>query len=151
MVSGRDNGCICSNYVSMAHGWATGPTPALTNYVLGLKSTGVGGSSWRYQPHLSGLSFAQGRLATPAGTLGASWHVDNEGRLRAQLSVPRGTPGTIAVPVTDTGSTVRVSGHIVWSDGAADAEGVSRDGEYVVVPVATLPGAGERNLTVTVD
>lgn len=147
----RDNGCICSNYVSMAHGWATGPTSALTNYVLGLKSTGVGGSSWRFQPHLSGLSFAQGRLATPAGTLGASWHVDNQGRLRAQLSVPRGTPGTIAVPVTDTGSTVRFSGHIVWSDGAADAAGVSRDGGYVVVPVATLPGAGERNLTVTVD
>ena len=32
----RADGCICSTYTSLSHGWATGPTAALTEYVLGL-------------------------------------------------------------------------------------------------------------------
>ena len=33
----RADGCVCSTYTSMSHGWATGPTSALTEYVLGVR------------------------------------------------------------------------------------------------------------------
>ncbi|KAH9824577.1 glycoside hydrolase family 78 protein, partial [Teratosphaeria destructans] len=37
------------SYVSHAHGWSSGPTSALTNYVLGLEVTGRVGSAWRWR------------------------------------------------------------------------------------------------------
>lgn len=144
----RDEGCICSSYVSLAHGWSTGPTSALTSYVLGLRSTGVGGTAWTWQPHLSGLRFAQGRLDLPTGTLTASWHTDADG-LRAMVTAPRATDGTIAVPADDDAD-VRVGGKLVWSGGQAAAAGVHRDGEYVVVPLDRQPGNGSRTIPVAV-
>ena len=145
----RDEGCLCSSYVSLAHGWSTGPTSALTDYVLGLRSTGVGGSAWTWQPHVSGLRFAQGRLDLPTGTLTASWHTDADG-LRAIVTAPRATDGTISVPAGDDAD-VRVGGRLVWSGGEAGAPGVHRDGEYIVVPLAQQPGSGSRTVPVDVS
>lgn len=146
----RDNGCICSNYVSLAHGWSTGPTSALTDYVLGLQSTGIGGHSWRFQPHTSGLRFAQGRADLPTGSLAASWHLDKQGRLRAIVDAPRNIPGTVAAPVTSVTDTVRVDGHVVWNENGAQQLGAHREGDYIVVPLEPLPGAGQRVVDVTV-
>jgi hypothetical protein len=146
----RDNGCICSNYVSLAHGWATGPTSALTDYVLGLQSSGIGGSSWRFQPHTAGLQYAQGRIELPSGSLAASWHLDNQERLRAVVDAPRNIPGTVAVPVDSAADPVRIDGHVVWDETGAQQPGVYRDGDYIMATLAPLPGSGHRVVTITV-
>ena len=57
----RADGCVCSTYTSMAHGWAAGPTSALTEYVLGVAPTSPGGATWRFAPQPADLTFAQGR------------------------------------------------------------------------------------------
>ena len=55
----RADGCVCSTYTSLSHGWATGPTAALTEYVLGLPPTSPGGATWSFVPHPGDLKFAR--------------------------------------------------------------------------------------------
>ena len=145
----RDNGCICSSYVSLAHGWSTGPTSALTDYVLGLQSTGVGGTSWTWMPHPSGLRYAQGRLTLPTGALTASWTRDTAGRLQATLRAPRDTAGTIAVPA-GADATVTIGQQVVWHGETARVAGARREGEYVVVPLSATRSDHDETVLVAV-
>jgi hypothetical protein len=108
----RDNGCICSTYTSMSHGWATGPTAALTEYVLGLAPASPGGATWTFTPHPADLTFARGRLQTTRGALDASWKADT-GRFSAQLSAPAGTSGRIAVPTFGRSTAVWLDGTLI--------------------------------------
>lgn len=62
-------------YTSHAHGWSSGPTSALTNYVLGLDVVAPRGSVWVVRPMLSGLHAAEGGFETPLGWFGVKWRV----------------------------------------------------------------------------
>lgn len=127
------DGCVfCSSYVSLAHAWATGPTPALTFSVLGLNPTGTGGRSFDFVPHTADLTFAQGRITTTVGAVNASWKVSN-GTYTAQLKAPGRTVGRAGVPTFGARITVRVDGRLVWDGTRARAKGVHTDGEYVYV------------------
>ncbi len=132
--------CVfCSTYVSLAHGWATGPTSALTFYVLGVAPTGAGGRAYRFVPHPADLTFAQGRITTEQGPLQASWRRSG-GRFSAELTAPRGTTGQAGVPTFGAPITVRVDGRVVWERGhAVGRSGAHTDGAYVYVD-GLLPG-----------
>ncbi|KAJ7061482.1 Six-hairpin glycosidase [Mycena amicta] len=100
-------------YTSHAHGWSSGPTSALTIYVLGLSVTGVRGSTWQLAPHLAGLPGAQGGFETPLGRFDAAWQVATLGATTAfSLSVdtPVGTEGVFVLPKELAGATVTVDG-----------------------------------------
>lgn len=109
------------SYTSHAHGWSTGPTSALTYYVLGLQVVTPQGSSWELAPHLSGLSAAEGGFTTSLGWFGASWATENNGSdISLNISTPVGTQGIVTVPGNMTavkldgdsveGSTIAVTG-----------------------------------------
>lgn len=152
-----DTPCLfCSNYVSLAHGWATGPTPALTYYVLGIDPDGVGGSSYRFAPHVADLTFAQGRLNITRGAISAGWRIGQAGTYSAWLDAPHGTTGEAGVPTL--GATVRVfvNGQLVWNGTqavgwAGERYGAHADGGYIdlsnlagghyVISTKTLPQA----------
>lgn len=86
-------------YVSHAHGWSSGPTSALTNYVLGLEVTGRVGSTWRLAPQFGGLTSVQGGFTTSLGQFQASWNVTDGGRhYSLSWSVPNGTMGVVTLP-----------------------------------------------------
>ncbi|MFD0854733.1 alpha-L-rhamnosidase C-terminal domain-containing protein, partial [Actinomadura adrarensis] len=130
-----EDGCAtCSSYVSMAHSWATGPTPALTFYVLGLNPTGTGGRTFDFVPHTADLSFAQGNITTTYGAVNASWKVAN-GTYNARLTAPRGTVGRAGVPTFGSRVNVYLDGRLVWDGSKEKARGhkVYSDGEYVYV------------------
>ena len=59
--------------MSHAHGWATGPTSALTFYVLGVAPEASGGPTYHMIPHPGDLTHAEGRLVLPSGPLSAWW------------------------------------------------------------------------------
>ncbi|NRQ49187.1 alpha-L-rhamnosidase C-terminal domain-containing protein [Aeromicrobium stalagmiti] len=125
--------CVfCSTYVSLAHGWAAGPTPALTSYVLGLEPTTAGGDAWSFVPHTADLTFAQGRITTTHGAVTAGWSV-RKGTYRATVSAPRRTTGTAGVPTFGRRVTVKVDGRTVWDGRRAKASGVSLEDGYVRV------------------
>lgn len=131
-----EDGCAtCSSYTSMAHSWATGPTPALTFYVLGLNPTGTAGRTFDFVPHTADLSFAQGNITTTYGPVNASWKV-TKGTYRASLEAPRGTEGRAGVPTFGSRVDVYVDGRLVWDGKKGKARGPHHaysDGEYIYV------------------
>ena len=85
-------------YTSHAHGWSSGPTSALTYYVLGLTVTSPQGATWQVAPHTSGLSAAEGGFTTPLGWFGAKWSKTSKGKFSLEIDVPEGTKGTVELP-----------------------------------------------------
>jgi hypothetical protein len=108
-------------YTSHAHGWSTGPTSALSFYVLGLTVTAPKGQTWRVAPHISGLSGARGGYETPLGWFGVvwSWVAANSGGdgksgvFTLKVETPGGTAGVFSLP-----RELRVAGAVVSMDGA---------------------------------
>jgi hypothetical protein len=133
------------SYMSLSHGWATGPTSALTFDVLGL-SPGEAAGSYRFAPHPGDLTAVEGRITLPQGALDATWSRDQAaGTFTAHLTSPAGTSGTIGVPTLGGGHVVvRVNGAVVWNAGTFTARGgitgASQDGEHLYltgVPAGT--------------
>ncbi|EKM80982.1 hypothetical protein AGABI1DRAFT_37827 [Agaricus bisporus var. burnettii JB137-S8] len=106
------------SYTSHSHGWATGPTPAMTFHILGIGITSPQGNTWSISPVLSGLQSAEGGLETGLGWFGVKWEV-SDSMLRVAVSTPLGTSGTVRLPgegpvtvdgIVQTGINVELSG-----------------------------------------
>jgi hypothetical protein len=91
-----------TSYVSHSHGWSSGPTSALTEYVLGLSVTGRAGSTWSLKPQFGNLTSVEGGFTTSLGKFSAKWQTTGNGY---QLSyvVPVGTLGELELPVPKGG------------------------------------------------
>ncbi|KAJ7153315.1 Six-hairpin glycosidase [Mycena filopes] len=135
-------------YTSHAHGWSSGPTSALTIYVLGLSVTAPQGAAWRLAPALAGLPRAEGGFTTALGWFGASWTVTvstagstttTTTTFTVNVDVPAGTKGVFVVPVELVGAARGVS---VKLDGKQAPAPVGADDE---IPV----GGGKHVLVVT--
>ncbi|KAF9465419.1 glycoside hydrolase family 78 protein [Collybia nuda] len=87
------------SFTSHSHGWATGPTPALTFFVLGLTLTSAQGATWSIAPVLSGLSAAEGGFETGLGWFGVKWST-KEGVLTLLVETPPTTQGSVTLPGT---------------------------------------------------
>ncbi|OSD03796.1 glycoside hydrolase family 78 protein [Trametes coccinea BRFM310] len=85
------------SYTSHAHGWSSGPTSALTYYVLGLTVTSPQGKTWSIAPHTAGLPAAEGGFTTPLGWFGAKWSL-KRGAFALDIDVPEGTSGIVRLP-----------------------------------------------------
>ena len=64
-----DFGAFCyKNFrASLCHGWASGPTPFLSRYVLGVNIMEPGCRKLLIKPHLGGLDWVRGTYPTPFG------------------------------------------------------------------------------------
>ncbi|THU84315.1 Six-hairpin glycosidase, partial [Dendrothele bispora CBS 962.96] len=105
-------------YTSHAHGWSSGPTSALTIYVLGLSVTAVQGSEWLLSPHVGsgGMTAAEGGFETALGWFGANWTLGDNGSqsVAIEVTTPEGTSGMFVVPAMfDEGAKVMVDGEDV--------------------------------------
>jgi alpha-L-rhamnosidase len=101
---------------SMAHGWSTGPTSALSQYVLGVAPDSPGFARWTVAPNPGSLTWAQGRVPTPHGALGVAWTNAARGhRFVLDVTPPQGTSGTITVPLRGAAAVVHVNGRLVWA------------------------------------
>ncbi len=88
-------------FVSLAHGWSSGPTAWLMEQVLGIRPTAAGFSAVEIRPDLMGLKFARGAEPTPHGLL----QVDVTPE-RTIVDLPEGVTALVSVP----GSAVKVNG-----------------------------------------
>ncbi|KAI8992817.1 Six-hairpin glycosidase [Trametes punicea] len=96
------------SYTSHAHGWSSGPTSALTYYVLGLTVTSPQGHNWSVAPHTSGLSAAEGGFTTSLGWFGVKWSLQKR-TFTLNIDVPEGTSGTVTLPFAGR---VKVNGKV---------------------------------------
>ena len=112
---------------SLAHAWSAGATRVLSERVLGIRPESAGYRSFRVEPHLGALAWAEGRVPTPRGPIAVNWTRTPQA-FSLVLDVPPDSSATVAIPIPTPGPTVRVSDHgvLVW-DGQAyvPASGVS--------------------------
>ncbi|CAK5269996.1 unnamed protein product [Mycena citricolor] len=85
------------SYTSHSHGWSTGPTSALTFYLLGIQLKSPLGATWTISPVLSGLPSAEGGLETAIGFFGVKWTVQGH-TLTVRLQTPTASNGTVSLP-----------------------------------------------------
>ncbi|PUZ27794.1 alpha-L-rhamnosidase [Chitinophaga costaii] len=75
---------------SLCHGWASGPTPWLTEYVLGIQVKQPGCKVIAIHPHLGDLQFAEGHFPTPYGILYVKHVKQADGHIRTTVKAPPG-------------------------------------------------------------
>ncbi len=75
---------------SLCHGWASGPTPWLTEHVLGIQILEPGCRRIRIAPHLADLEWAEGSFPTPLGLLEVRHVKTADGSIQSSVKAPRG-------------------------------------------------------------
>ncbi|KAK3658007.1 hypothetical protein LTR56_000785 [Elasticomyces elasticus] len=93
--------------VSHAHGWATGPTSALTFLGAGIRVLSAAGQTWEIQPRLGNITAVAAGFETPLGSFSANWTVSGQdGALSGTFVAPEGTSGTLVLPSAANGTRV---------------------------------------------
>ncbi len=86
-----DRGAYC--YVkfrhSLCHGWASGPCPYLTQYVLGIRIEEAGCKKIRIEPQLGDLAYAKGTFPTPYGIITVSHTKQEDGSVKTDIAAPK--------------------------------------------------------------
>jgi hypothetical protein len=113
-----------ASYVSHSHGWSSGPTSALTEFIVGLSVTSPAGGTWKLAPQLGDLKSAEGGFTTTLGKFQAGWKVENVGYVLT-YNVPRGSSGEIILPNLSAGNFTRITidGRSILQDTTAQPEG----------------------------
>jgi hypothetical protein len=152
--TGNDGNGADVSYTSHAHGWSTGPTHALSTYVLGLQLLSPGGATWMLAPQFGDLTSVEGGYTTPSGTFSARWVVGSQG-YNVSYEVPGNTTGTLMLPAASS-PTIMLDGKAVTSGVWNSSEGVVTLGDLgggthtvnvVVVVAATTAQAGSTSQT----
>ena len=94
-------------FVSLAHGWSSGPTPFLMEQILGIQPTAGGFSKVTIRPDLAGLSWAKGAEPTPHGLLKVDLQASP---LKTIIDLPADEVATVLVPLQHAGQGVLVNG-----------------------------------------
>lgn len=97
-------------YVSLAHGWSSGPTAWLMDQILGIRPTGAGFRTVRIRPDLAGLEWAEGSEPTPRGPI--TLRIDSTG---TTLDLPPDTEAEVDVLLAPGQQSVRVNGSAATS------------------------------------
>lgn len=85
-----DNGNYCYRGYrhSLCHGWASGPVPFLTEYILGVELVD-GCKKINISPHLGSLKYAKGSIATPYGKLSVQHTKNTDGTITTIIDAPK--------------------------------------------------------------
>ena len=106
-------------FVSLAHGWSSGPTAWMMEQVLGIQPTGAGFSTVDIRPDLVDLDWAKGGEPTPHGLLKVDVR-KNGAAVAITVEVPEGVLARVSVPVTSAQAHVTVNGGAVNATAAED-------------------------------
>jgi Bacterial alpha-L-rhamnosidase 6 hairpin glycosidase domain len=127
-----------STYTSLAHGWSTGPTGALTTEVLGISPTAAEGVAYQVIPHPGDLTQVEGDLTVaPGKTINVSYSHDAAGDFSMQVdsSTNSGSTGVIAVPTFGQNHVVTINGATAWNGssftGVSGIASANQDANYI--------------------
>lgn len=112
-INSVDNQGTNRYFVSLAHGWASGPAAWLHEEILGIKLLTPGFESIQIRPDLVGLQWARGTEGTPKGTI--SIRIESRGT-HIELDLPAGTDTYISLPTTTQNPIVSVNGTPLMGD-----------------------------------
>jgi hypothetical protein len=123
-----------ASYTSHSHSWSSGPTYALTAYILGLSVTEPAGGSWRLAPQFGDLTNVEGGFVTSLGKFQAAWSRGANG-YNVSFETPKGTKGEAELPCLVGGEmpSVVVDGRAVGKGKARRSRGVVTEPTVAVV------------------
>ena len=83
-------GNYCYKYFrhSLCHGWASGPTSWLSEYVLGVQVVEPGCKVVRIKPNLGDLQWAEGSFPTPHGIIKIRHEKQMDGSVKSSIDAP---------------------------------------------------------------
>ena len=73
---------------SLCHGWASGPTSWLSEYVLGVQVVEPGCRTVRIIPHLGDLEWVEGTFPTPYGVIEIRHEKGADGKVISHINAP---------------------------------------------------------------
>jgi hypothetical protein len=104
------------SFMSLAHGWSTGPTPALTNYVAGIGPELSSTVPFHVIPHPGYLTQVSATVSLPEGAVSNSWqYVENGSSFLETITAPENVAGRYGIPTGGKPITLSVDGQPVWS------------------------------------
>ena len=109
-------------FVSLCHGWSSGPTAWLTEQILGIQPQAAGFSQVTIRPDLAGLEWASGAEPTPHGPIKIDLHARGDA-LETTLDLPDGVTADVSIPAPKGATAVEVNGEVA---NAASAENGTR-------------------------
>lgn len=74
---------------SLCHGWASGPTSWLSEYVLGVQVVEPGCRVVRIEPHLGDLEWVEGTFPTPFGEIMIRHEKGTDGKIKSDIRAPK--------------------------------------------------------------
>ena len=74
---------------SLCHGWASGPTSWLSEFVLGVQVVEPGCRTIRITPHLGDLQWVEGSFPTPYGDIQIRHEKEANGDIKSQIEAPK--------------------------------------------------------------
>lgn len=92
---------------SLAHPWASAPTPALSKYILGARPVDPGFATWLVEPQPGDLQWARGVVPTPHGPLTVLW-ARNDDTFSVIVDGPPRTHGFVGIPINASQSQLRL-------------------------------------------
>ena len=137
------------SYMSTAHGWSSGPTFAMTQWLLGVAPDSAGGQAYHVIPHAGDVTHAEGSLSVGAGKallVSFDHPACGDFTLHLDSSSVAGSAGVVGIPKFGQSRVVQVDGATVW-DGtqyvaSAKATSADQDSGYVylrgVVPTKSV-------------
>lgn len=81
--------CYRNRRCSLCHGWACGPTPFLSKYVLGVKVLEPGCAVVEVKPQLGNLNYVHGSFPTPRGIIEITAE-QTCGKIKSDIKAPAG-------------------------------------------------------------
>jgi len=75
---------------SFCHGWASGPTSWLSEYVLGVQVVEPGCKVIKIEPHLGDLQWVEGTFPTPFGVVKIRHDKMPDGQIKSKIDAPKG-------------------------------------------------------------
>lgn len=87
----KDFGAYCYKNLrhSLCHGWSTGPTSWLSQYVLGVTALEPGCKTVKVEPHLGDLTWAEGTFPTPYGLIKIRHEKQANGSIKSSIKAPK--------------------------------------------------------------
>jgi hypothetical protein len=99
-------------FVSLCHGWSSGPTAWLMEQVLGIQPTAAGFTKVNIRPDLCGMKYARGAEPCPQGLLKVDYRHDDSD-FRAAIEIPEGVTAQVSMLVDQGVNSVQVDGQAV--------------------------------------
>jgi alpha-L-rhamnosidase len=121
---------------SLAHGWSTGPTSALSAYVFGVRPINAGYKMGIVKPYPGKLRWVEGRVPIPHAAITVKWECKDKARkFVMDIKAPSETSGTIAVPRFGYKTVIHINGMLAWNNGkfhhVSGIEAAHEDDDYV--------------------